>query len=64
MKFTFNSILKCLAIACTICFLLLINPKDLSLATNLPVYIGLTSSILLLANTIIAERNAKKKQKK
>lgn len=64
MNLSFIRIFKYLAIIFTVCYLLLLNPQDLSLANNLPVYIGLTSSALLLASMFITERVIKKKQKK
>lgn len=63
MKITFVRSFLVLAIILIVSFLFLLNPDDLSFSTNLPVYIGLISSILLFLNMFIATRINKKKKK-
>lgn len=61
---TFIRTFLVLAIILIISFLFLLNPEDLSFSSNLSVYIGLTSSVLLFINMFIATRINKKKGKK
>lgn len=63
MKITLIRSFLILAIALIVSFLFLLNPDDLSLSANLPVYIGLLSSILLFINMFVATRLNKKKRK-
>lgn len=63
MKITFIRSFLILAIILIVSFLFLLNPDDLSFSANLPVYIGLLSSILLFINMFIASRFRKKKGK-
>ncbi len=63
MKITLIRSFLILAIALIVSFLFLLNPDDLSLSANLPVYIGLLSSILLFINMFVVTRLNKKKRK-
>lgn len=63
MKITFIRSFLILAIILILSFLFLLNPDDLSFSANLPVYIGLLSSILLFINMFVATRLNKKKEK-
>ena len=63
MKITFIRSFLILAIVLIISFLFLLNPDDLSFSPNLPVYIGLLSSILLFINMFVATRFNRKKNK-
>lgn len=63
MKTIFIRTFLILAIMLVISFLFLLNPDDLSLEANLPVYIGLTCSILLFFNMFVAARINRKKKK-
>lgn len=64
MKTIFIRTFLILAILLMVSFLFLLNPDDLSLATNLPVYVGLTCSILLFFNMFVIFRSQQKKRKK
>lgn len=61
MKITFIRSFLVLAIILIVSFLFLLNPDDLSISENLPVYIGLVSSVLLFINMFIATRLNNKK---
>lgn len=63
MKITLIRSFLILAIVLIVSFLFLLNPDDLSFSANLPVYIGLLSSILLFINMFVAIRLNKKKRK-
>lgn len=64
MKITFIRSFLVLAIILILSFMFLLNPDDLSFSANLPVYIGLISSVLLFLNMFVATRMNKKKKKK
>lgn len=64
MKITFIRSFLVLAIILILSFMFLLNPDDLSFSANLPVYIGLISSVLLFLNMFAATRMNKKKKKK
>ena len=63
MKITFTRSFLVLAIILIVSFLFLLNPDDLSFSANLPVYIGLLSSILLFINMFVSTCFNKQKNK-
>ena len=63
MKITFTRSFLVLAIILIVSFLFLLNPDDLSFSANLPVYIGLLSSILLFINMFVSTCFNKQKSK-